>query len=332
MASLRRAILALMVLCLVCGSPPNSRGNHRKFCSLKCKHAASRKPSKPPLPLSDQDAAYIAGFIDGDGCFYLKRWKTFLRPALNATNCKREVIDYLIRTTGVGFIREEPLKKSTFARRWTWAVESGTALALAERLAPYLLIKRAQADLLAEIGRRYAVPKQKADARWQSEFFDEMKRLNKRGPSEQKPQLPLPFGAMPTSPYWAGFFDAEGSVMLTESYNKRRVYLHSAVTSTDHFILGILQKYVNCGVIVAEHKSDLRWKRAWTWKLYGEANTAFLERIQPFLIVKRERVELALEFQRRLQDPAQKRDPSWQKEYRVQMKELNRRGAKPITS
>jgi hypothetical protein len=62
------------------------------------------------------------------------------------------------------------------------------------------------------------------------------------------------------------------------------------------------------------------------WHCNADAAYSVLQQIRPFLKIKGEQADLAIETQERLRVPGLKADRSWQNEYRLRMKELNRRG------
>ena len=58
----------------------------------------------------------------------------------------------------------------------------------------------------------------------------------------------------------------------------------------------------------------------------GGAALSLLEQILPYLIVKKPQAELAILFQNKLSNPADKADRNWQKETKDKMALLNHKG------
>lgn len=108
--------------------------------------------------LSETDAAYLAGLIDGEGCISVTRTATNAAAkgcrrgfayrssmAMNLTDLN--LLTWAKEVTGVGKI--SPRKVSGNRRSaWCWAVWSKEASALVQAIRPYLKLKGPQADNL----------------------------------------------------------------------------------------------------------------------------------------------------------------------------------------
>lgn len=97
--------------------------------------------------------------------------------------------------------------------------------------------------------------------------------------------------------YIAGFFDGEGSVGIHRSYAKNRAVryeLQVALVNTDPRPLWEVQKMFGGGVYLRKHLP--KHKDTYHWTLGQRASETFLKAILPWLIVKKARAELALEF------------------------------------
>jgi len=107
--------------------------------------------------------------------------------------------------------------------------------------------------------------------------------------------------------YVAGFFDGEGCITtqmqwIQGKYEKYpRVCLQVTIANTDLNILKLIENWF-CGKI---HKCSTsgRMKRCYQWRITGkEAMMRFLNTIRPYVAVKKDQVELALEFCDTLRD------------------------------
>jgi len=49
---------------------------------------------------------------------------------------------------------------------------------------PYLRIKTRQADMLLDVQEKLKIPSLKADRAWQKEAYEQVRRMNRRGPIE----------------------------------------------------------------------------------------------------------------------------------------------------
>ena len=146
-----------------------------------------------PNKLSKTDAAYLAGFIDGEGCVAISR-KTDptmragygYRLYLAASNTNRPIIDYVRRITGVGFIYNMNRPSKRHKQAYSWQVWSQQARGVLEQILPFLRIKRKRALIAIKFASTFTqcfgktgLPSNVANA--QKAVFARMKRLNKRG-------------------------------------------------------------------------------------------------------------------------------------------------------
>lgn len=139
--------------CTTCGKhfeAGGRSGKHRdsKYCSREC---AGVGRIRHPLPrtLSPTDAAYLAGFFDGEGSIIRVKghgWRITIYQS------SEEVIQWIATTTGTGTVassRTESsnlIKKPKVARtQWYWNLYGRNAFALLEQLLPYLIVKRDRA-------------------------------------------------------------------------------------------------------------------------------------------------------------------------------------------
>lgn len=97
-------------------------------------------------PLAELDYAYLAGFIDGDGCFSITKsghWNHCVKVGGAYNSTVEDVIELAVRSGGT----YHHLKS-----RNCWQVQwqgSKTRL-IVEAIKPYLRIKRQQADIMLE--------------------------------------------------------------------------------------------------------------------------------------------------------------------------------------
>ena len=120
---------------------------------------------------------YLAGFLDADGAFGIRRNNgTGYQPVVRAGNCNMEpLIDLKTRFGGTISM---PKKRPRCRQLYIWCVASRGARQAAKKLMPHLVIKRRQAEIIANWpDRRFAANRDFA-------VYDqlaEMKALNWRG-------------------------------------------------------------------------------------------------------------------------------------------------------
>ena len=121
---------------------------------------------------TDEDLIYLAGFLDGEGCFSIYREKIVVTCA----NCYKPIIDWLKQKYG-GTVSKREARKETHRVCYSWVVVAGNAKDLLEQLVPYLREKQPQALLLLAYQQLTKYPKvgRKVDPN----IVEERKRLEK---------------------------------------------------------------------------------------------------------------------------------------------------------
>ena len=90
--------------------------------------------------------AYLAGYLDGEGCFTVWHQAT---PAISVSNTFPYVIEAMRKEWGGHISKKQQRDGSRTA--WEWRVWGDTAIQVARMVSPYLVEKRIQADLMAQI-------------------------------------------------------------------------------------------------------------------------------------------------------------------------------------
>lgn len=104
------------------------------------------------------DVAWAAGFIDGEGCFWMNRQihkgRTRLTHfvGISVHQTKREPLDKLQRLFGGGIYKMITYKVNQ-VDGYQWRTHGSGARDVARAVRPYLLVKGPQADLIAEFYR-----------------------------------------------------------------------------------------------------------------------------------------------------------------------------------
>jgi len=92
-----------------------------------------------------------------------------------------------------------------------------------------------------------------------------------------------------TNEYIAGFFDGEGTIIITK--NKVR----PAMTQTNESVLLQIKEFVGVGCVTKLKKRKPQHKDAWGYFITGnDGALILLKRIEPFLIVKKDRAITAI--------------------------------------
>lgn len=112
------------------------------------------KNEKFTITPSETDFPYLAGLIDSEGCFRIKKWKPKNRPndVYNITveigNTKLPIMPWLIKRFGgsVVFIEAKGIKKASA----TWTLSSAALYDILPKIRPFLRSKQEVCDKLIE--------------------------------------------------------------------------------------------------------------------------------------------------------------------------------------
>jgi hypothetical protein len=132
--------------------------------------------------LSDTDAAYIAGLVDGEGTISLLRHHGTeqRRVVVSVANTDYALLQYLLQTIGAGRITNKRVARPHHTPSFTFVIYSRQALALLEQITPFLrTYKRERAALLLESyicltprNGKYTQPMLAARRAFEARFFE----------------------------------------------------------------------------------------------------------------------------------------------------------------
>lgn len=154
--------------------------------------------------MDSHDAAYIAGFLDGEGYISIRRsnrtkcQNPAYRLVIGFTNTNRAILDWIKKIAGGGCINPKSRRKAQHSEAWELTIHTKDIqiMILAETY-PYIRIKQRQAELaisflalgkvrktMTEVrGKTWpifrAVPEDIAE---RERFKQELTEMNKRGP------------------------------------------------------------------------------------------------------------------------------------------------------
>lgn len=117
-------------------------------------------------PVSIEDAAYAAGFFDGEGCISIsynpsnksrkKNGKIYVneRYSLYVSLSQNDPapIDWLVTRFGGSsrFLRGKRSYDQGFYERWNWCITTNAAINFLRTIRPFLIVKASQADIAFE--------------------------------------------------------------------------------------------------------------------------------------------------------------------------------------
>lgn len=173
-------------ICPVCKNTFETGGRSGKklavFCSRECAKAARYRRGTECKNLSIADAAYIAGFLDGEGSIMVLKRAKSISIRVTAANCVDSVLHWLTEITGVGAVIGKTHSVNPNARpSFQFVCNASGAHTLLLQVKSFLRIKVEQANLAIEAYERTKDPATKTDYTWQDDFVAKSKELNKRG-------------------------------------------------------------------------------------------------------------------------------------------------------
>jgi hypothetical protein len=108
-------------------------------------------PHKSQNLLSQVDAAYVAGIIDGEGTITLtrKHRNENRQLAISISSTERQLLEFIKAAVGFGKITKKRANKAHHSQSYAYAVYNRQALVVLEAIQPYLrTYKKARADLI----------------------------------------------------------------------------------------------------------------------------------------------------------------------------------------
>ena len=178
--------------CLACGNdfntcPPGKSSRlcrakyDQVFCSNACSCKSRYRSGIDCNELSEVDAAYIAGFLDGEGSIMIIGRSDAFMIRISFANTKRNVLEWIRERTGVGNITEKSRDNPNHATSYILLINSNAAFTLLQKISKYLIIKKIQSELAIDFFGKLRTPRLKSDRGWQAAERDRMKELNRRG-------------------------------------------------------------------------------------------------------------------------------------------------------
>lgn len=157
-----------------------------EFCSRECRHKARFRQGALCEQMTETQAAYIAGFLDGEGSIMLYKRRDSVALRVTFSNTNTVVLEWLKATCGMGSIVTFDGKDDRHKVSSWFQLNSDAASTLLEQVTPYLIIKQRQALLALEFQKKLHDPSFKSQREWQHAALEQMKDMNRRGPSHQK--------------------------------------------------------------------------------------------------------------------------------------------------
>lgn len=92
------------------------------------------------------DLAYMAGFFDGEGCICIGKGKGGLGLVCSVVQCNEWILQLFKMSFGGNVRLRQPYKPERY-RTFSWSICSKKAMAFLRVIQPYLMLKRAEAEV-----------------------------------------------------------------------------------------------------------------------------------------------------------------------------------------
>ena len=143
--------------------------------------------------ISETDKSYIAGLVDGEGCFNIykmknkscKRGYTFV-GRMFVTNCDLNALVEMRELTGLGSVRKRTPQAGR-KQSYNWDLSVLEVKEIVPHIFPYMRIKKRQAELMMSFlnthqwGRRKGFVLEDSVVESRKNMYDSMASLNFRG-------------------------------------------------------------------------------------------------------------------------------------------------------
>lgn len=135
-----------------------------KRVSRRCCGCTRKTTAKPPPVVDREDVIYMAGFFDGEGCiaignsnhsFHRGRGHFYLTLGMSSTNLA--VLQWVKSRFG-GCLSARKCGQLNRKHAWTWYASTRHAFLILEIIYPFLKVKKAEAEIGLQFGRRTGHP------------------------------------------------------------------------------------------------------------------------------------------------------------------------------
>jgi hypothetical protein len=261
--------------------------------------------------------AYLAGYIDGDGCFYVRTYlqkpKNILvfEYSIQICSVEKNIIQYFSETFN-GVYNKRPEKRKNRKDSYLWTVKTKQSLIVAKEIFNFLINKKKICDLFITLGTsikpNYGISISEKIKFQRNEIINQIKKeihMNDKVTYEIFKSLKkVEKNIEPSNEdmaYLAGLIDSEGCFRICQFQSKRPGRNISYIPvleigNTKHSIFNWLLIRFG-GSIVYRAPNSKNHNPMIIWSQRSKALYPILTKILPYLRVKKERCEKLIELQ-----------------------------------
>ena len=267
----------------------------------------------------DIDMAYLAGIMDGDGCFSIIKQKTTAAPLyypfLQFTNLRKEIIDFCQENFGGSIVA---LKKhickdgSTGRQVYRWRIRSiENVKPVLTKLIPFLKIKKERAEFLLEFVNTFEFERGKPLAHDKlvdrERSYLKMIQFNDWTSFDNTITTKLAKENTTDPVFWsyvAGLMDTDGSFSVKRQRQNKGTHVINArympvilVSMTDTRAINYIRENFMMGKFYIPKNKDCNNGFHYQFGIYTKHEAVeFLKQVIPFLKSKSENAKILLEF------------------------------------
>jgi len=145
------------------------------------------------MSTNNENKAYIAGYLDGEGCFYIRKQKApsykrgyCLYAAIAVSSVDPWVLE-MIRGRYGGSVAVVKPRDDNHKPLYVLTLTSRLCIPLITDILPHLRLKKKQAALILELQadcKRGHNQTTKIDWSWRDTLYEKIRKLNRRGPQK----------------------------------------------------------------------------------------------------------------------------------------------------
>lgn len=257
--------------------------------------------------------AYLAGFFDGEGNIHISKTRLTDKHdgrlsnkytlVVSVGNVCKKIINLFHDEFG-GFISYRKSNKLSCRPFWVWTVTSRKASYFLEKIIFYLRIKREQANIALEFQRTKGTNiinnhfgRIKSDIKYIQYQEDQKQKIS----SLCHAVCYLEYAKLETNyviPYCAGFFDAEGTILIACDKYAAGITRHNlqvTLSNTDKQNVNYFSELYGGSTLCRKNNVN---KINMVWKVRCNKAFKFLVLIIDYLIVKQQQANIAIDFQK----------------------------------
>lgn len=256
--------------------------------------------------INKTNLSYLAGYIDGDGCFFISKVTNKNRTAYKfpqaiiISSVNKEILDWCKQLYGGSISTNYNVPKDNKPLHY-YGLRKLKAVPLTEEIYPYLVEKREEARVFLDFAASKNV-KEKINLIYKIKVLKKATNLVARHHIiEFEPFKNAITPTIEDFAYLAGFIDAECCFTIQKHLSKPRPnYVYQILLQCNNtkapFFLWVLQRFggnINFINRSAHQKAE---RNQLTWRLAGKALSKILDKIYPFLKHKKPVCEQLMKF------------------------------------